>query len=392
MTWSSKLTNQIIQMINIMSPITTSIRTITRKSVNKVAELDNDMAPWTVGQRLEDYSAVITPKPPSEVGTYAVVDWMQCFGVATLARGPAADRMPGRLIGESLDRFGNPTFRLGLQSQEQIQEQHTRLDEDQSTTDTTDLKMTEKTLAKDTAAFEDTTQDCLAIQAKVAEFKNPTKSLSEELGGAISEKTGDTEYRDNRSVLSSRGALAGELIKSEHSIELVQFTSHVASAMHAEKGEAEESEPPYKTARSGDIVMVIVDETFCVSEKDMPKVYYEGDDGQVLPTEPVHEGKKIYSNGDKSSVKVKGLISDVITKIGRECVCGRYPQGHVKCLLNRLDAAVQQQNQGAETLETAQLGAPQRRAAVERRIQCSSHGDLSGVADQWRSCSSGWLP
>ena len=42
MTWSS---NQIIQMINIMSPITTSIRTITRKSVNMVAELDNDTAP-----------------------------------------------------------------------------------------------------------------------------------------------------------------------------------------------------------------------------------------------------------------------------------------------------------------------------------------------------------
>ena len=38
------------------------------------------------------------------------------------------------------------------------------------------------------------------------------------------------------------------------------------------------------------------------------------------------------------------------------------------------------------------LRAPQRRAAVERRIQCSSHGDLPDVADQWRSCSSGWLP
>ena len=37
MTWSSKLTNQIIQMINIKSPI----RTITRKSVNMAAELRN---------------------------------------------------------------------------------------------------------------------------------------------------------------------------------------------------------------------------------------------------------------------------------------------------------------------------------------------------------------
>ena len=26
------------------------------------------------------------------------------------------------------------------------------------------------------------------------------------------------------------------------------------------------------------------------------------------------------------------------------------------------------------------------------KIQCSSHGDLPDVADEWRSCSSGWLP
>ena len=56
------------------------------------------------------------------------------------------------------------------------------------------------------------------------------------------------------------------------------------------QGEAEEGEPPYKTARSGDIVMVIDGETFCVPEEDVPKVYYEEDDGQVLPTEQVHEG------------------------------------------------------------------------------------------------------
>ena len=56
------------------------------------------------------------------------------------------------------------------------------------------------------------------------------------------------------------------------------------------QGEAEEGEPPYKAARSGDIVMVIDGETFCVPEEDVPKVYYEEDDGQVLPTEQVHEG------------------------------------------------------------------------------------------------------
>ena len=48
------------------------------------------------------------------------------------------------------------------------------------------------------------------------------------------------------------------------------------------------------------------------------------DDGQVLPTEQMHERKEIHSDDNNSSVKVKVLISDVITKIGREGVCGRY--------------------------------------------------------------------
>ena len=50
----------------------------------------------------------------------------------------------------------------------------------------------------------------------------------------ISEKTGDAEYQDNRSVLSSRGGLVRELIKSENSVELVQIASRIDSAMHAE--------------------------------------------------------------------------------------------------------------------------------------------------------------
>ena len=79
--------------------------------------------------------------------------------------------------------------------------------------------------------------------------------------------------------------------------------------------EKQGSEPPYKTARSGDIVMVIDGETFCVPEEDVPKVYYEEDDDQVLPTEQVHEGKKIYSNGDDPFAKVKGLISDMIARL-----------------------------------------------------------------------------
>ena len=148
-TGYDKLTNQIIQMFNNMSPIRTVITAITRKSVNMVAELDNDTAPSridTSGQRLEDYStvakaatatavavdtkaraaqgtvvqlkselvqsqqsrteaktradslSVITFKPPSEFGTCTVVG-----------------RIPGRLPGESPDRLPSPVFRLALQ-------------------------------------------------------------------------------------------------------------------------------------------------------------------------------------------------------------------------------------------------------------------------------------
>ena len=50
----------------------------------------------------------------------------------------------------------------------------------------------------------------------------------------ISEKTGDAEYRDNWSVLSSRGGLATELSKSENSIELAQLASCIDFAIHAE--------------------------------------------------------------------------------------------------------------------------------------------------------------
>ena len=99
----------------------------------------------------------------------------------------------------------------------QNQEQPIRLDEDQLTTDTTDLKMTEKTFAEDTAAFEDITQDCLVCQIKVADFEAYNKSLSEELEvlakakDVTSEKTGDAEHRDNQSMLSSSGGLTIEL-------------------------------------------------------------------------------------------------------------------------------------------------------------------------------------
>ena len=61
MTGSDNLMNHPAQRYNTMSPIRTVITTITRKSVNMVAELDNDTAPSrildTLGQRLEGNSA-----------------------------------------------------------------------------------------------------------------------------------------------------------------------------------------------------------------------------------------------------------------------------------------------------------------------------------------------
>ena len=126
-------------------------------------------------------------------------------------------RIPGRLAGESLDSLGNSTFRLGLQRQEQSQEQHVRPDKDQLTTDTADLKMTKDALAEDTTESEDITQDCMVGQTKVADFEVYTNKNLSEAKIVISEKTGDAEYRDNRSVLSSRGGLASSLPKSENS-------------------------------------------------------------------------------------------------------------------------------------------------------------------------------
>ena len=137
MTWYNKLTNHDFLMINIMSPVTTSNRTIARKSVNMVAELALWISDTT--ERQEDYSAVakattattvaidtkaraaqgtvvqlkselaqsqlsttetkvlhaIALKSTSEFGSYAVVDWIQWPGVPILAGGPATDRMPG---------------------------------------------------------------------------------------------------------------------------------------------------------------------------------------------------------------------------------------------------------------------------------------------------------
>ena len=129
----------------------------------------------------------------------------------------------------------------------------------QLTTDTEDLKMTEDDLAEDTAALEDTMRDC---QAKAVEFETATNGQSGELDAyakaraVISQKTGGAEsvshglsqtsfLQLSRSVRSPSGGLTKfeavwktkELAKSEHSFDLAQLASRVASAMHAETGE-----------------------------------------------------------------------------------------------------------------------------------------------------------
>jgi glycine dehydrogenase len=81
-----------------------------------------------------DPLSLVSMKPPSEFGADVVVGSMQRFGVPMFFGGPQAGymacskkevrRMPGRLIGESVDRCGNPAYRLTLQTREQ----HIRLD------------------------------------------------------------------------------------------------------------------------------------------------------------------------------------------------------------------------------------------------------------------------
>ena len=112
----------------------------------------------------------------------------------------------------------------------------------QLTTDTADLKMTGDDLAEDTAALEDTMRDC---QVEAVEFETATNGRSGELDAYAKANHGFTQtlfLQLSRSVLSPSGGLTKfeavwktkELAENEHSLELAQFASRVASAMHAE--------------------------------------------------------------------------------------------------------------------------------------------------------------
>ena len=138
MTGSDNVMNQIIQMFNNKSPIRTVITTITRKSVNMVAELDNDTAPSrildTSGQHLEDYSTVakaataiavaLDTKARAAQGTVVQLKSELVRSQQSRSRFPTMRtrrRHPGgpntrTTCRESLDRLGSPVFRMTLQT------------------------------------------------------------------------------------------------------------------------------------------------------------------------------------------------------------------------------------------------------------------------------------
>ena len=215
MTWSS---NQINQMINIMSPITT----IKRKSVYMVAELRNGTALWTagsIGQRLED----LKTKDESQLDDARQTEATASHNFQMLQQS-SEDEM----------KFNAQDLEAAKHSFGEVQGQLT-----------TDNLRLEDEGGRSRGRYRQhlKTQRKIARQ-KAADFEATTKSLSEELEAlaktraVISEKTGGAESFSHgltqtsflqlfRSVMSSRGSLASSLAKSEHSIELPQLTTHV---------------------------------------------------------------------------------------------------------------------------------------------------------------------
>ena len=189
MTWSSKLTNQILQMINITSPITTSIRTMTRKSVNMVAEPDNDTAPSPIGRHYRSLSGRLLCRDCSQAteriwslrrGGLGCSGWEYPHWLGD----PQLFECQDDLSESRWTGSGNLHFRLALQTQEQ---QHStgRGPVDHSTPQQQHLK-TQRKIARE----------------KAAEFKNTTKSLSEELE-ALAKAKAVISAEDTGSTLST---------------------------------------------------------------------------------------------------------------------------------------------------------------------------------------------
>ena len=151
MTGSDNLMNHPAQRYNTMSPIRTLITTITRKSVNMVAELDYDTAPSrildTIGQRLEGNSTAAKAATAIAVALDTKARAAQGNSCSTEERTRSISTVQDRNQGSACDCSQDTVrFRSRHRSCPNARK-----------------KMT-KAFAENTTAFEDTTQDCLVCQ------------------------------------------------------------------------------------------------------------------------------------------------------------------------------------------------------------------------------------
>lgn len=143
-----------------------------------------------------DPLALVAAKSPGEMGADIVVGSMQRFGVPMWFGGPSAAymattkkqvrRMPGRIIGESLDRLGNPAYRLTLQTREQ----HIRLDK------ATSNVCTAQVLLANMSAMYAVYHNTSGLQAIARQVHGFAQLFAHELG-QIGVSTTDAPYFDS---------------------------------------------------------------------------------------------------------------------------------------------------------------------------------------------------
>ena len=151
MTGSDNLMNHPAQRYKTMSPIRTVITTITRKSVNMVAELDYDTAPSrildTIGQRLEGNSTVAKAATATAVALDTKARAAQ--GTVVQLKGELAQQQQSRTEAKVLHAialktpsdFGADTAAVRMPRRLmglQVQEQHVRPDNVKSTSPDTE--------------------------------------------------------------------------------------------------------------------------------------------------------------------------------------------------------------------------------------------------------------